>query len=136
VAVVGSKAGGDRGLAMFQWGFIPHWAADAKGPKPVNAKAETLAEKPAFRDSFRERRCLIPADGFTAASHTIGQEAAFLPFEERRTYGTRRHLGCLAKSDQQSLHLRHHHHGAQCGDRADSQPNAGDPRAFGLGSLA
>lgn len=64
VAVIGSRASGGRALAMFRWGFVPHWAADLKGPKPVNAKGETLAEKPAFRDSFRERRCLIPADGF------------------------------------------------------------------------
>ena len=65
VAVIGTKASGSgRGLAMFRWGFVPHWAADAKGPRPVNAKAETVAEKPSFRDSFRQRRCLIPADGF------------------------------------------------------------------------
>ena len=64
IAVIGARAGGGRGLAMFSWGLIPHWAADPKGPRPVNAKAETIAEKPAFRDSFRERRCLIPADGF------------------------------------------------------------------------
>jgi putative SOS response-associated peptidase YedK len=65
IAVVGTKASGTgRGLAMFKWGFVPHWAADAKGLKPVNAKAETIAEKPAFRDSFRQRRCLIPTDGF------------------------------------------------------------------------
>lgn len=65
VAVIGTKASGSgRGLAMFRWGFVPHWAADAKGPRPVNAKAETVTEKPMFADSFRHRRCLIPADGF------------------------------------------------------------------------
>jgi putative SOS response-associated peptidase YedK len=65
VAVVGTKASGTgRGLALFRWGFVPHWAAGPNGPRPVNAKAETVAEKPSFRDSFRHRRCLIPADGF------------------------------------------------------------------------
>lgn len=66
VAVIGTKAAGSgRGLAMFRWGFVPHWANTPNdGPRSVNARAETVAEKPAFRDSFRQRRCLIPADGF------------------------------------------------------------------------
>jgi len=65
VAVIGTKAGGGgRGLAMFRWGFVPHWANAPTGPRSVNAKAETIAELPAFRDAFRQRRCLIPADGF------------------------------------------------------------------------
>jgi len=65
VAVIGTKAGGGgRGLALFRWGFIPRWANDQKGPKPVNAKAETIASTSAFRDSYRDRRCLIPTDGF------------------------------------------------------------------------
>ena len=65
VAVIGTKAGGSgRGFALFRWGFIPRWANDSKGPRPVNAKAETVAETASFRDSFRDRRCLIPADGF------------------------------------------------------------------------
>src|SRR5262245_21572487 len=51
IAVVGTKAGGGgRGLAIFRWGFIPHWANDQKGPKPVNAKAETIASNMSFRD--------------------------------------------------------------------------------------
>src|SRR5207247_6124648 len=57
----------DRKLAMLRWGLIPAWAKDpAKARQPINAKAETVADLPSFRDAFRKRRCLIPADGFSA----------------------------------------------------------------------
>jgi putative SOS response-associated peptidase YedK len=47
------------------WGLIPFWEKDAKiGASLINARAETVATKPAFRDAFKKRRCLIPADGF------------------------------------------------------------------------
>ena len=56
---------GERLLGAFRWGLIPWWAKDRKiGARNINARAETAAEKPAFRDSFVKRRCLIPADGF------------------------------------------------------------------------
>lgn len=52
-------------LVMARWGLIPHWAKDTKtGYSMINARAETVAAKPAFRDAFRRRRCLVPADGF------------------------------------------------------------------------
>jgi len=55
----------DRRLAMLRWGLIPAWVKDpAKPQQPINARAGTAAEKPMFRDAFRRRRCLIPADGF------------------------------------------------------------------------
>ena len=54
-----------RELAMLRWGLVPRWAKDpAIGFRLINARAETAHEKPAFRDAFAARRCLIPADGY------------------------------------------------------------------------
>lgn len=54
-----------REVVMARWGLLPFWAKDMKvGTKMTNAKAETVDEKRAFRNAFRRRRCLIPADGF------------------------------------------------------------------------
>jgi putative SOS response-associated peptidase YedK len=56
---------GGRELVNLRWGLIPSWAKDAKvGSKMINARAETLGEKASFRDALRNRRCLIPVDGF------------------------------------------------------------------------
>lgn len=64
VAVVGVK-NGRRGLARMRWGLVPSWAKDlAIGAKMINARGETVHEKPAFRAAFKARRCLVPADGF------------------------------------------------------------------------
>ncbi len=66
VAVVRWDAeAGARRFAMLRWGLIPSWAKDpAIGARMINARAETVAEKPAFRAAFRRRRCLVLADGF------------------------------------------------------------------------
>jgi putative SOS response-associated peptidase YedK len=54
-----------RQLRVVRWGLVPSWAKDPKiGSKLINARAETLAEKPAFRRAFAVRRCLLPADGY------------------------------------------------------------------------
>jgi putative SOS response-associated peptidase YedK len=54
-----------RELSLMQWGLIPYWAKDTSGAaSTINARSETAATKPAFRDPIRFRRCLIPADGF------------------------------------------------------------------------
>jgi putative SOS response-associated peptidase YedK len=63
--VVRSAADGRRELVELRWGLIPSWASDASiGNRMINARNETAAEKPAFRAAIRQRRCLIPADGF------------------------------------------------------------------------
>jgi putative SOS response-associated peptidase YedK len=56
---------GQRTIQNLRWGLIPPWAQDPKaGPPLINARAETLLEKPAFRAAFQRRRCLVPADGY------------------------------------------------------------------------
>jgi len=59
------ETGKGNELHGYRWGLIPHWAKDKSiGNKLINARAETVHEKPSFRKSFKTQRCLIPADGF------------------------------------------------------------------------
>ena len=68
-----------RELVLVRWGLIPHWAKDAKiGNRLVNARAETVARTPAFRDAFRRRRCLVVADGFYEWRTTGGPRHPYL----------------------------------------------------------
>ena len=59
------RTNGERSLVQVRWGLIPHWAKEIKhGYSTINARAETILTKPAYRDAFKKRRCLIPTDGF------------------------------------------------------------------------
>jgi len=64
--IVRRQKDGDRNeLAIARWGLIPHWAKDTKiAYSTINARSETAASKPAFRDAFKKLRCLIVTDGF------------------------------------------------------------------------
>ncbi|MSP68379.1 MAG: SOS response-associated peptidase [Alphaproteobacteria bacterium] len=79
VAVVRAREGGGRELALMRWGLIPSWS---KGPDPkfsmINARAETVTGKPAFRAAFRDRRCLLPADGFYEWRSQSGRKQPYL----------------------------------------------------------
>ncbi|MCH8303057.1 MAG: SOS response-associated peptidase [Proteobacteria bacterium] len=65
IAAVRTDAQGASELAMLRWGLVPFWAKDPSiGNRMINARAETVAEKPSFRSAYKKRRCLILADGF------------------------------------------------------------------------
>ncbi|QYG92954.1 SOS response-associated peptidase [Iamia sp. SCSIO 61187] len=67
--------GGVRRVDAFHWGLVPGWAKDPKvGNRMINARAETLATKGAFKPAFRRRRCIVPADGFYEWKKLPGQK--------------------------------------------------------------
>lgn len=88
VPVVVAGAGGARELAVLRWGLVPPWAEGrAISAPPINARIESVAEKPVFRDAFRERRCLVPADGFYEwRVRTTGREPHHVAFPDRRIF--------------------------------------------------
>lgn len=76
----------DRRYRPMRWGFVPHWyKSPTDGPLLINARAETIAEKPAFREAARQRRCLVPVSGFYEWHRT---KEARLPWYVSRADGT------------------------------------------------
>lgn len=73
---------GARRFALLRWGFIPSWVKEVKPGKPlINARGETVLEKPSFRNAMRRRRCLVPADGYYEWS---GEEGRKTPYSVQR----------------------------------------------------
>lgn len=111
-----------RQLTPMRWGFLPHWyKAENAGPLLINARAETLAEKPAFRVACRERRCLIAATGFYEWTKT--PEGTRLPwyFQRRdgapiafggiwQTWGDDRQTTCAIVTTAANSHVSAVHH--------------------------
>ena len=67
-----------RTIDLYRWGLIPNWAKEPKvGNQMINARAETLLQKPSFRDSFKRRRCLVLTDGFYEWKQTSNQKIPY-----------------------------------------------------------
>lgn len=88
VPIIRSAEESARECAMVRWGLIPSWAKDDKiGARMINARAETVAEKPSFRSAVKTRRCLIPANGFFEwARKAEGKRPHFVHFADGRTF--------------------------------------------------
>ncbi len=100
---------------FFVWGLIPSWAKDpAIGSRLINARAETLAEKPAFRSAYKYHRCLIFADGFFEWQAQPGtrqsKASASYPPEVRQAFRLCRLMGALAITGWIGDQVSHHHH--------------------------
>jgi putative SOS response-associated peptidase YedK len=87
VAVINQGAGNE--LVTFRWGLIPFWSKDPKiGSRMINARGETVAEKPSFRTPFKKRRCLILADGFYEwRKEGMGKVPVYVFLKSRRPFG-------------------------------------------------
>ena len=77
--VVRPNAARERELALLRWGLVPGWADSLSvGSRMINARSETVATKGAFRDSFKQRRCLVPADGYYEWKMVDGRRQPYL----------------------------------------------------------
>ena len=87
-----------RSLEVMRWGLVPFWAKDIKvGFANINAKAEGIENKPAFREAFRQRRCLVPVDNFYEWKKTaVGKQPYAIGAERRRPDGAGGIVGDLA----------------------------------------
>ena len=84
VAVILINEQREKEYRLVRWGFIPEWMGVEKGRPMINARAETVAEKPSFRNAYKRRRCLVPANGFY---EWTGDSGARQPYFIRPAHG-------------------------------------------------
>ena len=93
-------------LDKFHWGLVPSWAKDLTiGNRMINARAETVAEKPSFKNAFKKRRCLIIADGFYEWKGPKGQkQPLFITLPDKKPFAFAGLWETWGKKDQHSLY--------------------------------
>ena len=102
-----------RELAMLKWGLIPSWAKDASiGTRLINARGETLGDKPAFRNAYRHRHCLVPADAFYEWKTISGRKQPYcIRMRDQTVFGMAGLWERWTAPDGQVLESLHHRHG-------------------------
>jgi putative SOS response-associated peptidase YedK len=121
------------------WGLVPRWAKDPTiGNRMINARAETLHEKPAFRDAYRYRRCIIPANGFYEWQKAgAAKRPYFVRGARRPAAGTGRAVGDLAQPRRErTAHLHDYHHRRERDRAPATRPYGGHPAARRLRAVA
>ena len=122
----------ERSLDVLRWGLVPYWAKDIKvGFANINAKAEGIENKPAFREAFQRRRCLVPVDNFLRMEKHRDRKAAICDRAGRpKSDGAGRTVGELALAGRRmDTQLRYRYNRAQRAMRGAAQSDAGDARA-------
>ena len=121
---------GRKRLVAFRWGLIPAWADDpAIGNRMFNARAETLAEKPSFKQAFKKRRCLIPVDGFYEWQKMgKGKQPLCFSLKSGRPFGLAGLYETWVSPDEgPHPYLHDHHDRCQRTDPPRSRQDAGHP---------
>jgi hypothetical protein len=114
------RKAGERSLDLLRWGLVPYWAKDLNvGFANINAKAKGIETRPAFRDAFQRRRCLVPVDSFYEWKKNRDRQAALRDCAGgRKPDGAGWPVGELALAGgRMGAQLRDHHHHAEriCG---------------------
>jgi putative SOS response-associated peptidase YedK len=144
------KKEGKNWLDKFHWGLVPFWAKDPSiGNRMINARAETVAEKPSFKNAFKKRRCLIIADGFYEWKGPRGQKQPMLitlpnkkPFAFAGLWETWRHedldspyRSCAIITTEASESIREIHHRMPVILKPEAYPEWLDPNNQDISDL-
>ena len=122
---------GERSLDVMRWGLVPFWAKDLKvGFSNINAKAEGIENKPAFREAFQRRRCLVPVDNFYEWKKTAtGKQPYAIALADRPLMALAGSVGELAfAGGRVGTQLCDHHDDTKRALRRTPQPNARGPK--------
>ena len=135
--------GGERELGRLRWGLVPgRWAEKSSGRPLINARVESISSQPAFAESFRERRCLIPADGFYEwRRDENGKTPCWITLRDGGLFafaGIWAAIPARASGGRRrdAPQLLDRHRPSERADQADSRPHARHPRSGRRGRLA